>query len=88
MWLKDSPRTCTGGFKPRLITKGPPVRVGLDRLSRADAEWVEQAIVEDATRRELRGSNSAWGFPAFPTKEPAPQGYQEGKALSSGLPWS
>ena len=33
-WLKDSPRTRVKGFKHRLITRGPPVRVGLHRLNR------------------------------------------------------
>ena len=47
------------------------MRVGLHRLSRADTEWVEQAIREDAARGQLCRGNSAWGFPAFPTKEPA-----------------
>ena len=28
-WIKDSPRTCVRGFRHRLITRGPPVRVGL-----------------------------------------------------------
>jgi hypothetical protein len=29
MWVPDSPRTCVRGFLHRLITKGPPVRAGL-----------------------------------------------------------
>ena len=70
MWLVDTPRTNTKGFKHRLITRGPPVRTGLHRLSKGDTEWVEDAIGEDVKRGQLRRGPSPWGFPAFPTKEP------------------
>ena len=71
MWLPDSPRTCVRGFRHRLITRGPPVRQGLHRLSKPDTEWVEQAIREDVARGQLIKGVSDWGFPAFPTKEGA-----------------
>ena len=71
MWLPDSPRTRALGFKHRLITKGPPVKVPLHRLSRVDTEWMEQAIKEDVVRGQLVRGSSPWGFPAFPTKESA-----------------
>ena len=71
MWLPDTGRTMARGFKHRLITKGPAVRVPLHRLSRPDQEWVEQAIKENVDRGQLKKGNSAWGFPAFPTKETA-----------------
>ena len=58
------------GFKHRLITRGPPVRVGLHRLFKTDTEWVENAVGEDVGRGQLRRGSSPWGFPAFPTKEP------------------
>ena len=41
--MKGMPRTCVKGFRHRLITRGPPVRVGLHRLNRPDTEWVEKA---------------------------------------------
>jgi len=41
MWIPESPRTTVLGFKHRLLTRGPPVRVKLFRLSRADTEWIE-----------------------------------------------
>ena len=69
MWLPDSPRTCARGFLHRLITRGPPVRMGIHRLSKPDTEWVEQAIREDVARGQLVKGASEWGFPAFPTKE-------------------
>eukprot|EP00973_Karenia_brevis_P070622 9818808-Karenia_brevis.AAC.1 len=46
-WLPDSPRTTVKGFKHRLYTRGPPIRVKLFRLNRADTEWIEKAIEED-----------------------------------------
>ena len=53
----------------RLITKGPPVRVPLHRLSREAMEWCEKAIQEDCDRGQLKKGNSPWGSPAFPTQE-------------------
>ena len=41
-WLPDSPRSTVRGFKHRLITRGPPVRIGLHRLNRPDTEWMEK----------------------------------------------
>ena len=72
MWLPDSQRTSARGFKHRLVTRGPPVRVGLHRLSRADTEWCEAAAAEDVARGQLIKGSSPWGSPAFPTKESAP----------------
>ena len=69
IWLEGTPRTYVRGFKHRLITRGPPIRMGLHRLSRPDTEWVERAIQEDVARGQLRRGSSEWGFPAFPTKE-------------------
>ena len=69
MWLPDSPRTTVKGFRHRLITRGPPVRVKLFRLNRLDTEWIERAIQEDVKRGQLVKGVSDWGFPAFPTKE-------------------
>ena len=69
MWLPDSPRTTVKGFRHRLITRGPPVRVKLFRLNRLDTEWIEKAILEDVKRGQLVKGVSDWGFPAFPTKE-------------------
>ena len=37
-WVPDSPRSSVRGFKHRLITRGPPVRIGLHRLNRPDTE--------------------------------------------------
>ena len=69
MWLPDTPRTTVKGFRHRLITRGPPVRCKLHRLSRADTEWIEKAIEEDVARGQVEKGNSDRGFPAFPTKE-------------------
>ena len=69
MWLPDTPRTTVKGFRHRLITRGPPVRVKFFRLNRADTEWLEKAIAEDVKRGQLEKGTSEWGFPAFPTKE-------------------
>ena len=69
MWLPDSPRTCVRAFLHRLITRGPPVRQGMHRLSKPDTEWIEQAIREDVARGWLVKGQSEWGFPAFPTKD-------------------
>ena len=71
MCLPESPRTTVKGYKHRLVTRGPPVRVGLHRLSRPDSELVERAIQEDVDRGQLRRGYSPWGFPAFITKESA-----------------
>ena len=57
-WIKDSPRTRVKGFRHRLITRGPPVRVGLHRLNRPDTEWVEKAIQEDVARGQLTPGSS------------------------------
>ena len=51
MWLPDSARTSARGFKHRLITRGPPVRVPLHRLSREATEWCEAAVQEDVATR-------------------------------------
>ena len=69
MWLPESPRTCVRGFRHHLITRGPPVRMGMHRLSTPDTEWVEQAIREDVARGQLTKGFSEWGFPAFATKD-------------------
>jgi hypothetical protein len=71
MWLPDSDRTMAIGFMHRLITKGPPVRVPLHRLSRPDQEWIEKAIQENVERGQLKKGASQWGAPAFPTKASA-----------------
>ena len=68
IWLVNTPRTYVRGFKHRLITKGPPIRMALHRMSRADTEWIEKAIAEDVKRGQLRKGSSPWGFPAFPAK--------------------
>ena len=54
MWLPESPRTTVKGFRHRLITRGPPVRVKLFRLNRLDTEWIERAIQEDVKRGQLQ----------------------------------
>ena len=59
MWLPDSARTSARGFKHRLITKGPPVRVPLHRLSREATEWCEAAIQEHVARGQLKRGSSA-----------------------------
>ena len=71
MWLPETPRTTVKGYRHRLITKGPPVRVGLHRLSRPDSELVEKALQEDVDGGQLIKGHSQWGFPAFITKEGA-----------------
>ena len=71
MWLPDTPRTTVQGYRHRLITRGPPVRVGLHRLSRPETERVEQALQEDVDRGQLVKGHSLWGFPAFMTKDAA-----------------
>lgn len=71
IWLEGSERTYVRGFKHRLITKEPPVRQGLHRLSRESTEWIEKAVREDVKRGQLVKGTSEWGFPAFPTKESA-----------------
>ena len=82
MWLPDTPRTTVKGFRHRLITRGPPVRTKLFRLSRADTEWINKAIDEDIKRGQLHKGNSDWGFPAFPTKEnPAYKAIRRGRRM-------
>ena len=71
MWLTDSPRTSVRGCKHHLITKGPPVRVPLHRLSKEDTELVEECIRKDVARGQLRRASSPWGAPAFVTKAPS-----------------
>ena len=56
MWLPDTPRTTVKGFRHRLITKGPPIRVKLFRLNRPDTEWIEKAGVN--SRKERRNGVS------------------------------
>ena len=56
-------------LRHRLITRGPPARVGLHRLNRPDTEWVEKAIQEDVARGQLIPGSSLWGSPAFPANE-------------------
>ena len=82
MWLPDSPRTSTRGFSHRLVTKGPPVRASLHRLSTADTAWIEQAVQEDVARGQLIKGHSQWGFPAFPTREtPAHKGVKRARRM-------
>ena len=71
MRLPETPGTTVRGFRHRLITSGPPVRVGVHPLNLPDMEFVEQAIKEDVARGQLVRGSSEWGFPAFPTKETA-----------------
>ena len=71
MCLPETPRTTVQGYRHRLITRGPPVRVGLHRLSRPDQELVDKALKEDVDRGQLVKGFSPWGFPAFLTKEAA-----------------
>ena len=70
MWLPDAPRTTVRGFKHRLVTHGPPIRMPWHRLYRPVAEWIEQATAEDVKRGQLVKGSLQWGFPAAPTKEP------------------
>ena len=79
MWLPGTPRTTIRGFKHLLITRGPPVRVPLHRLSRTDADWIEKAISEDVDRGQLQKGPTEWGFPAFPTKEDPDHKYNKRK---------
>ena len=65
MWLPESPRTDARGFQHHLITRGPPVRMGMRRLSKPDTEWVEQAIREDVNRGQLTKGASEWGSPCL-----------------------
>ena len=44
MGLPEFPRTRVRGFLHRLVTRGPPVRVGIHRPNQPDTEWIEQAI--------------------------------------------
>ena len=60
------------GFRHRLITKGPPVRVRLFRQFRAGTEWLEKAVQEDVARGQFTRNSSAWACPAFPTKGAEP----------------
>ena len=71
MCLPETPRATVKGYRHRLITKGPPVRVGLHRLPRPDSELLEKALQEDVDRGQLIKGHSQWGFPAFITKEGA-----------------
>ena len=50
MHLPETPRATVKGYKHRLIARGPPLRVGLHRLSRPDSEMVEITIAEDVAR--------------------------------------
>jgi len=68
-WLPGSHRATVRGFKHRLFTRGPPVRIAPHRLNRPDAEFVEKSIAEDVARGQLVKGDSLWGAPAFPTKE-------------------
>jgi hypothetical protein len=70
-WLPDTPRASIRCFLHRLITRGPPVRVGLHRLNGPDTEWIENAVQEDVARGQLTKGFSLWGSPAFPTKATA-----------------
>ena len=71
MCLPNTPRTTVLGHLHRLITRGPPVRVPLHRLSRPETDLVEEAIRQDVERGQLRKGHSQWGFPAFMTKDAA-----------------
>ena len=88
-WMKDSPRTCVKGFRHRLITRGPPVRVGLHRLNRPDTEWVEKAIQEDVARGQLIPGSSLWGAarPSRPRRAQTtrPFGGAGGSSSTTGL---
>ena len=68
-WVQDTQKTSVRAFKHHLMTRGPPQRVPLHRLSRNDTEWIEKAVAEDVARGQLVKGSSLWGFPAFPTKE-------------------
>ena len=50
MWLPDSARLSARGFLHRLVTRRPPVKVPLHRLSREATERCELAIQEDVAR--------------------------------------
>ncbi len=68
-----------------MITRGPPVRVGLHRLKRPDTTWTEKAIAEDVARGQLTKGASLWGFPAFPTAEqPSYKAIKRGRRMVVG----
>ena len=82
MWLPNSARTSVRGFRHRLITNGPPVRVPLYHLSKMDTECLEAAVKEDVARGQLIKGDSAWGFPAFLSKPS-----EAHKAVQRGGAW-
>ena len=62
MCLPETSRTAVRDYTHRLVTRGPPVRVGLHRrLSRPDSELVEPAIQEDVDRGQLKRGYSSYG---------------------------
>ena len=65
-WVENTPRTRVRGFKHRLVTRGPPVRVPLHRLSRVDTEWIEKAIAEDVAPGPADERVIPVGFPGLP----------------------
>ena len=66
MCLSDTQRTTVQGYRHRLITRGPPVRVGLHRLSRPGQELVDKALQEDVARGQLVNGLLAVGLPGLP----------------------
>ena len=46
-----------------------PVRLVGYHLKGEQAEWVDQKLDEEVKRGQCVRGNSAWGSPAFPTKE-------------------
>ena len=83
MWLPGSPGTCVRGFKHRLVTRGPPVRVPMHRRSKPDTEWIEMAIREDVERGQLIKGSSEWGFPCLLYTSPSPRDLSTSRMPSS-----
>ena len=68
-WVEGTPRTTVRYFQHDTIPTGPPCRLPPHNLKGEQAEWVDQKLDEEVQRGQCVRGNSAWGSPAFPTKE-------------------
>ena len=68
-WKEGTPRTTVRFFLHDTIPTGPPVRLPPHSLKGESAQWVDSKLQDEVDRGQMVRGSSAWGSPAFPTKE-------------------
>jgi len=68
-WLEGTPRTTVRHMSHDCVPTGPPVSSAPHNLRSEEADWVDSKLEDEVARGQLIRGNSAWGSPAFSTKD-------------------